>query len=920
MGKHTKQDEKVIQEYENYVARHGIDEELINAYIEASNIILCGRQDRDYGLKVSARAKELIEKLVLQQTKGGTIWDLEKYQQDNKKLPFEFVSKYYEVMRYESEYLLDSYILYIEKNRPYKERFYQPRRKTLKQVVDKLQDLEDGKLDELFIHMPPRIGKLLADDTDVFTADGWKKHGNLQVGDMVVGSDGSFTKVTDIHSKHHTTHTIRFSDGTSVDCHYNHEWTVFDRFSNKYRTISTKNMIGNEKYEVKGKLRSRYFLPLSPIVDGEYKELTLHPYVLGAWLGDGTNRKPWITENAEDEAIINKIERCGFKVQKKYVHKGTNVPTYVFGEKLKKELNRFGMCYYGKTTEKHIPEIYLQADITQRLQLLAGLLDTDGCLIRKENRYQFSTVSERLKDDFVSLVRSFGWRTSVVEYEPILSSSGIQGKQKVYSIGFNPTEHIPCVLPKKQIYEFSERRRIAVEKIEKSEEKTGNCITVENADGIYLVTKNFIATHNSQIITLAISWHCAKDTEKSNLYVTYKEGLGGAFLTGVMEIWTDPTYCFSDVFPEIKVADTDAKNHKVDLKRKKKYKTLSGKGLESGLNGEYDAYGWLILDDILEGIQDVLNLEILKRKQTIFDNNVMSRKKEQCKLIHNGTIWSLHDLYSDRLEFLKNNPEAKNIKYDILKIPALNENDESNFDYDYGVGYTTQYYKTLRAKFEENDDMASWYAQYQQEPIERDGAVFNSSNMKFYNGVLPDEEPVKIVGACDVALGGKDYLAFPIAYVYEDGAVYIHDVVFDNSEKNITQPKVVKMIIDNNLGSAFFEANQGGEGYKDDIDRLLKENKEFNGGRGINLISKYAPTQKRKEQRIWDNAQTIREFYFRDTSCRNNEYRKFMQNVYSFTINGKNQFDDAPDSLSTLADFIYKSSGVRVARIMSSPI
>ena len=85
----------------------------------------------------------------------------------------------------------------------------------------------------------------------------------------------------------------------------------------------------------------------------------------------------------------------------------------------------------------------------------------------------------------------------------------------------------------------------------------------------------------------------------------------------------------------------------------------------------------------------------------------MSRKKEQCKLIHNGTIWSLHDLYSDRLDFLQNNPEAKNIRYDILKIPALDENDESNFDYDYGVGYTTQYYRTLRAKFEENDDMAS---------------------------------------------------------------------------------------------------------------------------------------------------------------------------------------------------------------------
>lgn len=418
----------------------------------------------------------------------------------------------------------------------------------------------------------------------------------------------------------------------------------------------------------------------------------------------------------------------------------------------------------------------------------------------------------------------------------------------------------------------------------------------------------------SQIITLAMSWHCAKNTEISNLYVTYKEGLGGAFLTGVMEIWTDPTYCFSDVFPDIRIADTDAKNHKVDLKRKKKYKSLSGKGLESGLNGEYDAYGWLILDDILEGIQDVLNSETLKRKQSILDNNVMSRKKEQCKLIHNGTIWSLHDLYSDRLEFLQNNPEAKNIRYAVLKIPALDENDESNFDYDYGVGYTTQYYRTLRAKFEENDDLASWYAQYQQDPIERDGAVFNPEHMRFYNGVLPKEEPYRICAACDVALGGEDYLAFAVAYMYEDSSIYIDDVIFDNNEKKYTKPKVVNMIIDHDVGSAFFESNQGGEGYKDEVDSLLREK-----GKKINLRSEYAPTNKRKTQRIWDKAGSIREFYFRDVGCRSNEYRKFMQNLYSFTVNGRNKHEDAADCLASLAYFIEGSWSAAKVEAVQNP-
>ena len=433
-------------------------------------------------------------------------------------------------------------------------------------------------------------------------------------------------------------------------------------------------------------------------------------------------------------------------------------------------------------------------------------------------------------------------------------------------------------------------------------------------------------TGKSQIITEATSWHCSRNTEISNLYVTYKEGLGGAFLDGCMEIWTDPTYCHNDVFPT-KIARTDAKNHKVDLGRKKKYATLSGKGLESGLNGEYDAYGWLILDDILEGIQDVLNPDILKRKQIVFDNNVMSRKKEQCKLILNGTIWSLHDLYMDRLNFLQSNPEAQNIRYDILKIPALDpKTDESNFDYEYGVGFTTSYYRTTRAKFEENDDMAGWLAQYQQEPIERDGALFKSEHMNFYNGVLPNEEPLKVVSACDVALGGLDYLSMPIAYVYEDGSVYIHDVVFDNSEKKYTMPKVVAAIINNKVTNAFFEANAGGEGYKDEVDAELKKK-----GYKTSLVSKYAQqmilsngghaakTHQRKEQRIWDNAEEIRRFYFRDISCQSQEYRKFMTNLYSFTMTGKNKNDDSPDSLASLAVFLRKGSGVRTAQVINSP-
>ena len=155
---HTIEDEKNIKEYEKYILRNGIDRSVIDAYCEASKIILCGRKDREYGLEVSTRAKELIFEYIKSITNGADFNWLETQSQKNKQ-SYDILDKYYDLLLYEAPYILDSYILYIEKNRPKKERFYEPRRKTLKQVADKLQELEDGKLDELFIHMAPRVGK-----------------------------------------------------------------------------------------------------------------------------------------------------------------------------------------------------------------------------------------------------------------------------------------------------------------------------------------------------------------------------------------------------------------------------------------------------------------------------------------------------------------------------------------------------------------------------------------------------------------------------------------------------------------------------------------------------------------------------------------------------------------------------------------
>lgn len=159
MGKHTLEDEKAIQEYENYIARRGIDRDLINAYTEATKIILCGRKDTEYGLPIAKKVKGYIEKYVLEQTGGYTIDDLEVLAFENNTEYFE-LQKYYDVLEAEAAYLVDSFFKYIEIDTkdPYK-RFYYPRKRVLAPVVGAYQEIYDGKLDFLSVSQPKRTGK-----------------------------------------------------------------------------------------------------------------------------------------------------------------------------------------------------------------------------------------------------------------------------------------------------------------------------------------------------------------------------------------------------------------------------------------------------------------------------------------------------------------------------------------------------------------------------------------------------------------------------------------------------------------------------------------------------------------------------------------------------------------------------------------
>ena len=813
-----------------------------------------------------------------------------------------FYELYKKALRFDAVERFDSFMLYLEIDREPEKRFYQPRRKVLKKFADALQMLEDDKLDELHISQPPRTGKLLADSTPVLTKDGWKTHGELRVGDILYRPDGKETMVLAVHPKQYTTHTVEFSDGSKIKCHANHEWKVCKHGVPGERVVETNYMIGKTETggtEHKRGHRYNFSVPFKNPIIGEHKDLPVAPYIFGAWLGDGTSSKPWLTEPETDECIAFRAAEDGYPISKRYVHKTTGVLSIQF-DNLRGGLQKMGFCHTKNNPEKYIPDIYLTASIEQRLELLAGLLDTDGTLVAKEKRYKFSTTSVPLKNTFIQLISTFGWRASVQEYEPCISSSGIHGRKKVYTIGFNPDIEIPTVVPRKHLTEFSKRRKTSITAIYESEPEQGNCITVEG-DGMYLAGETLIPTHNSSLSIFFMLWVMGRDSERSNLYCSYSDTITAAFYNGTVEILNDSeTYLYHDIFPTSELKKTNSKEEWLDLDRNKHYHSLTARSLYGTLNGACDANGYIIADDLISGIEEALNKDRLKSAWDKVDNNLLTRGKANTKLLFIGTRWSVADPIGVRREMLENDPKFAHIRYKFINIPALDENDESNFNYDYGVGFSTEYYQMRRASFERQNDLASWDAGYQQKPIERTGSLFEPDCMRYYNGVLPETPPDRVIMAVDPAYGAGDYVAAPVCYVYGHD-VYVVDVVYSSELKRVTIPLICAMAEKHNVSAMLIEATKATQEFPKDVELFLMEN-----GKKINIQTKPASTQSTKQDRVWSEAGTIMErFIFLQSGNRSKAYQKFMENVYAFKVIGKNVHDDAPDALAMASAMLF---------------
>lgn len=427
----------------------------------------------------------------------------------------------------------------------------------------------------------------------------------------------------------------------------------------------------------------------------------------------------------------------------------------------------------------------------------------------------------------------------------------------------------------------------------------------------------------TQIVKMGNLWFGSNRPERSNLYSAYSDKITGGYYDGIIEMITDPTYTYAEIYPNIveKKLITDGKDLTVDLIRKKTYPTFTMRSIYGTLNGACDCDGLGVYDDLFSGIDEALSED---RQNTVwgkFDNNFMPRiKPGKAKLLGIGTRWAKKDVQGRRLDLLQNDPEYKDIRHREVIIPALNENGDSNFDYPYHLGYTTLDYKRRMASFENNDDMASWFAQYQQEPIERKGQMFNVDMMNFFNpaeleGIRPD----RIFAANDPAYGGGDFVSMPICYEI-DGEHYITDVVYNDGDKEITIPEVTSRMerhldkFNNKTAEVHFEETKTTSAYRTDCEKIWEKD-----GYPINTSHDPADNQTAKMDRIKNHAPDIRKLRFVDMKYQTKEYRKYFQNILSATFEGKMKHDDGIDSTAQLCDMIYGNKRMAKAEAMLNP-
>lgn len=401
-----------------------------------------------------------------------------------------------------------------------------------------------------------------------------------------------------------------------------------------------------------------------------------------------------------------------------------------------------------------------------------------------------------------------------------------------------------------------------------------------------------------------------KFPDRSTLMEGTGDDLVKSFYNGCLEYLTVPNeYLFYDVFPDARLVQTNADTKTVNLKSKSRFPTIMCRSIDARQVGLSEATNVLYLDDCVEGREEAKNRQRLDDKWEVISGDIMGRAIEGTPMVFTGTRYSLYD----PIGRVQEHAQREGWAWRAIEIPALDlVTDESNYEYEREGKkvFTTAYFREQRELL----SAEQFESEFQQQPFEAKGLLFNKDELNYFFEPPKDRDPDTIIAVGDTAESGSDSTSMPVAMIYGN-AVYIVDVVFDDSPAEVTKPECAKCLIENRVASAVFESNNAGQYYARDVDQIIRE-------RGYSVGIRTKRTISNKQTRIEFASDNIKKnFYFKHPSTykRGSQYWNFMKEVTTYTRSGKVPHDDAPDSLSLLENEIRMLSGGKV-EVFKRPI
>lgn len=390
-----------------------------------------------------------------------------------------------------------------------------------------------------------------------------------------------------------------------------------------------------------------------------------------------------------------------------------------------------------------------------------------------------------------------------------------------------------------------------------------------------------------------------------NLFYSHSGDITRMYYDGMYDIVTNADeYAWNEIFPNLSVTNTNAKMEQFNVGKYKPFPSVQCTSVGSKNAGKVRASKFLLVDDMIGGIEEAMNPMILDKLWNKYAVDARQRKIQDsegknCKEIHIATRWSVHDVIGRIQNMYEGNPRVKTIA--VPDIDPITQ--ESNFDYEFS-GFTKEFFEDQQLLM---DDI-SYRCLYKQEPIEREGLVFPEEKIRRYLN-LPHGEPEIITAQCDTKGKGTDYFVLPIMQKYGDD-YYCVDCVCDNTaDYEMQYENAANAIVNNGVQECEFERNAGG-------DRVAMEvNKRVEAKGWICNITD-TPTETNKEARIFQCSNWIlQHVIFKDESMYSPKepYGVMMSLLKRYSVSSKKQLDDVPDVFSNFAVRITK--GNRIAKV-----